>query len=115
MKLRQMLEDNLEATFAANAYNEQMGGFVKRMRGLLMYFKAENPAGHRIDRLFIEGKPVERERTYTVAFVTEQGVPKKFGRNRRKLEVTAVEALKNLFVSRGGEVIPPTTATVVEI
>ena len=59
-------------------------GFVKRMRGVLMYFKAENPAGHRIDRLFVEGEPVERERTYTVAFVTEQGVPKKFGRNRRE-------------------------------
>ena len=110
----EMLEENLERTFAADPY-EQMGGYVKRMRGVLMYFKAENPPSHRIDRLFVEGEPVNRERIYRVAFVTEQGVPKKFGRNRRVLEVTAVEALKNLFVSRGGEVIPPTTATVVEI
>lgn len=108
-----MLEDNLESTFAANPY-EQMGGFVKRMRGVLMYFKAENPAGHRVDRLFVDDEPVEKERTYTVAFVTEQGVPKKFGKNRRKLDATAVDALKGLFKSRGA-VAPSTTPTVIAV
>ena len=33
-------------------------------------------------------------RTYPVTFVTEQGVPKKYGINRRNLERTAVDALK---------------------
>ncbi len=112
-EIRQMLEDNLESTFAANAY-EQMGGFVKRMRGLLMYFKAENPAGHRIDRLFVEGEPVERERTYTVAFVTEQGVPKKFGSNRREMKVTAIEAMSDLF-KRRGVVQPSSKMTVMQV
>ena len=37
--------------------------------------RAENPADHRIDRLLVDGKPVERDRTHPVAFVTEQGVP----------------------------------------
>lgn len=109
----QMLEDNLERTFAADPY-EQMGGFVKRMRGVLMYFKAENPAGHRIDRLFIDGEPVEQNRVYTVAFVTEQGVPKKFGKNRRQLDITAVGALKALFKSRGA-VSPSATPSVITV
>lgn len=109
----QMLEDNLERTFAADPY-AQMGGFVKRMRGVLMYFKAENPVHHRIDRLFVDGEPVERDRTYTVAFVTEQGVPKKFGRNRQQLDVTAVQALKDLFRSRGA-MSPSDTQTVIEV
>ena len=108
-----MLEDNLESTFAADPY-EQMGGFVKRMRGVLMYFKAENPAGHRIDRLFVDGEPVERDRTYTVAFVTEQGVPKKYGKNRRELDIAAVDALKNLFTSRGA-VSPCTKPSVIAV
>ncbi len=109
----EMLENNLESTFAANPY-EQMGGFVKRMRGVLMYFKAENPTGHRIDRLFIEGEPADRDRLYTVAFVTEQAVPKKFGKNRRDLKITGVEALMNLFKSRGA-LSPSTTPTVVAV
>ena len=70
-----------------------MGGYVKRCRGIKAYVKIENPPGRRIDRLFVEGRPVDAQRTYRVAFITEQGVPKKFGRNRTKLGVRAIEAL----------------------
>ena len=72
---------------------DQMGGYVKRCRGLKAYVKIENPAGRRIDRLFIEGRPFDAGQIYRAAFITEQGVPKKFGRNRRKLGIHAVEAL----------------------
>lgn len=109
----QMLEANLERTFAADPY-EQMGGFVKRMRGLTMYFKAENPCGHRIDRLFAEGGPIDPDRTYTAAFVTEQGVPARFGRNRRELDIDAITALRAFFEHRG-TVTPSTKKCVREI
>src|SRR3989344_5577170 len=49
-EIRQMLEDNLERTFAADAY-EQMGGYIKRCRGLTAFVKIENPKGERVDRL----------------------------------------------------------------
>lgn len=88
-----MLEGNLERTFAADAYG-QMGGYVKRCRGLTLYAKVENPAGQRIERLFVLGEAVDPERVYKVAFVTEQGVPKKFGRNRQALSVRAIDALR---------------------
>ena len=112
-ELHEMLEANLERTFAADPY-DQMGGYVKRMRGLKMYFKAENPRERRIDRLFAGHEPVARERTYRVAFVTAQGVPARFGRNRRNLDIDAITALRELF-GRGGAITPSTVQTVFEI
>jgi 2',3'-cyclic-nucleotide 2'-phosphodiesterase (5'-nucleotidase family) len=112
-EMRRMLEENLERTFAADAY-QQMGGYVKRMRGLKLYFKAENPAGRRIDRLFAGAKPVDDDRVYRVGFITAQGVPQKFGRNRRELDVDAVGALRSLF-SGAGTVRPAGEATVYEV
>lgn len=95
-ELREMLEDNLEKTFSADAY-KQMGGFVKRCRGVNVYFKIENPAGERIQEIFAEGERLERDRIYTVAYVTEQGVPAKYGKNRREIRVKAIDALKDYF------------------
>jgi len=91
-----------------------MGGYVKRMRGLRMFFKAENPYGQRIDRLFAEGKPVHPDRTYAVGFVSAQGVPEKYGRNRHVLNVHAVDALRALFESRG-TVTPADTPAVMQV
>ena len=93
-ELWEMMEENLERTFSRDPY-KQMGGFVKRGRGVNIYFKIENPAGERIQEFFAEGERVEKDKTYTVAFVTEQGVPKKYGTNRRDLDIKAIEALKN--------------------
>lgn len=90
----EMMEESLERTFSSDAYR-QMGGYVKRCRGVNIYTKIENPAGARIQEFFVEGERLENERTYTAAFVTEQGVPKKYGRNRRNLEVKAIDALRD--------------------
>ncbi|OHC91661.1 MAG: bifunctional metallophosphatase/5'-nucleotidase [Sphingomonadales bacterium RIFCSPHIGHO2_01_FULL_65_20] len=92
-EIRQMLEDNLERTFAADAY-EQMGGYIKRCRGLTAFVKIENPKGERVDRLFVGDEPVDPERVYPCAFVTTQGVPKRFGTARRDLPVDAITALR---------------------
>lgn len=92
-EIRAMLEENLERTFSANAY-EQMGGYVKRCRGVRLYAKIENPPGSRVDRLFVLDAPVDPEVIYTVAFVTAQGVPRKFGRNRKAVGMHAIDALQ---------------------
>ncbi len=112
-EMREMLEANLERTFAADPY-EQMGGYVKRMRGLKLYFKAENPEGRRIDRLFASGNPVLDEDVFKVAFVTKQGVPAKFGRNRKNLDIDSITALKRLF-AKYKTVTPSQEQTVFEI
>lgn len=99
-----MLEENLENTFAANPY-DQMGGYAKRCLGLKMYIKIENPKGTRIQQLFINGKLVDKEHTYEAAFITVQGVPKKYGSNRRNLDIHAVDALKQYIEKR--EMVEP--------
>lgn len=101
-ELRAMLEANLERTYSSNAYC-QMGGFVKRCRGLNLYFKMENPKGHRIEDLIIDGSPVEDDYIYRAAMLDEQGVPTKYGSNRQKINVHAIDALRALF-SRSSQV-----------
>lgn len=97
-----MLEENLEHTFARDPY-QQMGGYVKRALGLRAYVKLENPAGQRLQELYIGDEPVSRERSYMAAFVTTQGVPAKYGLNRRHLEEEAITVLRRyLEPSRDG-------------
>ena len=91
-----MLEENLERTFAADPY-AQMGGYIKRCRGLTAFVKLENPKGQRLDRLLVGDRPVEPEADYPVAFVTAQGVPERYGRDRRTLDIDTVGALESWF------------------
>lgn len=88
-----MMEENLERTFACDPY-QQMGGYVKRCLGANIYVKIENPPGQRIQRFFAGGELLQPERIYTAAFVTSQGVPQKYGRHRRHLELRAIDALR---------------------
>ena len=109
--LRAMLEANLERTYSADPYC-QMGGYVKRCRGLNLYFKMENPKGHRIEELLVEGRPVRPDRMYRAAMLGEQGVPAKYGGQRQQLQVNAIESLQHLLargaalrVGRRGSVV----------
>jgi sulfur-oxidizing protein SoxB len=61
------VEDNLERTFSSDPY-QQMGGYVKQCLGLKVYFKLENPKGHRIQKLFL-GKEVQANRYYKAALI----------------------------------------------
>ncbi|MFO8133178.1 MAG: bifunctional metallophosphatase/5'-nucleotidase [Thermoplasmatota archaeon] len=92
-ELRRMLEEDLELAFSRNPYG-QMGGYVKRCLGLTAYFKVENPAGHRIEELYVGGRRVEDDEVYEACYVTVQGVPERYGGNRMDLDVDAVGALR---------------------
>jgi hypothetical protein len=92
-----MLEENLEHTFSRQPY-QQLGGYLKRMAGVTMYAKLENPHGQRIQQLFVQGKPLDLKRVYSTAFVTEQGVPAKYGSNRQLASIFAVEAMRELLL-----------------
>ena len=96
-ELLMMLEENLERTFSCDPYL-QMGGYVKRCLGLNAYFKIENPAGHRIQKLFIGNEDVNPEQYYTAAFVTMQGVPQKFGRNRENRSERIIDAMQAYLI-----------------
>ncbi|NEW83992.1 MAG: bifunctional metallophosphatase/5'-nucleotidase [Mariniphaga sp.] len=97
-ELKAMLEENLERTFSCDPY-KQMGGYVKRCLGLNVYFKMENPAGHRIQKIFIGKEEAKPGQYYTAAFVTMQGVPEKFGRNRKNRSEHIIDAMRK-YLSR---------------
>lgn len=99
-ELLDMLEENLEHTFACDPY-EQMGGYVKRCLGMKMYIKVENPKGMRIQDLFVGNETVDKNKSYLASFVTVQGVPKKYGTNRRNLNIKAIDALKQYIEKKG--------------
>jgi sulfur-oxidizing protein SoxB len=88
-----MMEENLERTFSCDPY-KQMGGYVKRCSGLNLYFKIENPEGKRIQEFFVNGKRLNRSKVYSACFVTTQGIPEKYGKDRHSLDLRAIDALK---------------------
>jgi len=88
-----MLEENLERTFARDPY-DQMGGYVKRGLGFNAYIKIENPPGQRVQQVFVADEPLQPGLSYPTAFVTEQGVAQKYGRNRQQHTERSIEALK---------------------
>jgi S-sulfosulfanyl-L-cysteine sulfohydrolase len=92
-ELQDMLEQNLEHTFARDPYN-QMGGYVKRALGMKVYFKIENPYPTRIQKVFVGDQELKAEASYQAAFVTEQGVPSKYGSQRQETPVKAVDAMR---------------------
>jgi 2',3'-cyclic-nucleotide 2'-phosphodiesterase (5'-nucleotidase family) len=97
-ELKAMLEENLERTFSRDPY-QQMGGYVKRCLGLKLYFKIENPPGHRIQKLFAGDVEVQPGRYYTAAFVTSQGVPQIYGRNRENRSELVIDTLRAYLVA----------------
>jgi 2',3'-cyclic-nucleotide 2'-phosphodiesterase (5'-nucleotidase family) len=99
-ELRELLEENLERTLSRDPFG-QMGGYLKRMLGLKLYAKVENPEGQRVQQIFIGDEPLDVTRQYQAAFVTEQGVGQKYGINRQEAGVSAVEALQRLFARNG--------------
>ena len=90
----EMLEENLERTFARDPY-DQMGGYIKRCLGLTVYFKIENPAGYRIQKIFIGAEEIIPSQYYKVAYVTVQGVPQKYGRNRQNQTQKIIEVMQD--------------------
>ncbi|MDY6827224.1 MAG: bifunctional metallophosphatase/5'-nucleotidase [Bacillota bacterium] len=87
-----MLEENLERTFARDPY-DQMGGYVKRSLGFNAYIKIENPPGQRVQQVFIGNEELQPGRYYPTAFITEQSVASKYGRNRQHHAERSVKAL----------------------
>jgi 2',3'-cyclic-nucleotide 2'-phosphodiesterase (5'-nucleotidase family) len=95
-----MLEENIEHTYARDPKN-QMGGYLKRALGIRVLFKIENPKGHRVQKVFVGDAIVRPDAVYQAAFITEQGVPARYGRNRKTRNETLIDALRQYLKDRG--------------
>lgn len=110
-EVRAMLEENLERTFSRDPYAQQ-GGYVKRCRGLQVGIKIENPLGTRVQQLLIGGEPIDERRRYRAAFLTTQGVPERYGRDRQRLDVRAIQALESYLREHAAVAQPQTMMAV---
>ncbi len=108
-----MMEENLEHTFSRNPY-KQMGGYVKRCLGLNIYFKIENPEGKRIEEFFIENNRLKKDKIYNAVFVTTQGIPEKYGYERKNLNESAIKTLRK-YIEKKEKVNPKLRGTIVPI
>ena len=88
-----MMEENLENTYSRDPFH-QMGGYVKRGLGLKIYLKIENEKGRRIQKFYVGDEEIDLTKTYKACYVTNQGVPSKYGTNHKKTETSAIEALE---------------------
>jgi len=75
-----------------------MGGYVKRSIGFNVYIKIENPPGQRVQQVFVGDEPLQPGRFYPTTFVTEQGVARKYGRNRQHNTERSIDALRAYLV-----------------
>jgi len=101
-ELKTMLEENLESTFSRDP-RKQMGGYVKRALGIRVFFKIENPPLKRIQKLFVGEEVVRPDQVYRAAFITEQGVPARFGQNRQQHPEKIVDVMQS-FLKKNGPV-----------
>lgn len=99
-EILQLIENKLNKTYNINPFG-QTGGFIQRMLGIKAYIMIENPNGHRVQKLYIEGEEYESDRIYNVSYITEQAVPKFLGTNHKELEITAVEAMIKFLKDNG--------------
>ena len=95
-ELQEMIEENLEKTYSRSPL-DQMGGYVKRALGIKVYFKVENPYGQRVQEIHVGEEKLVPEKVYKACYVTNQGVPEKYGRNHEKLPVKAIDALEHFL------------------
>jgi len=89
----EMMEDNLENTFSREPY-QQMGGYVKRCIGLNIYFKVENPKNERIQEIYVGNEDLKQKKEYPVTYLSSQAVPREYGKEKKELDIKAIEALK---------------------
>ncbi|WP_299360344.1 5'-nucleotidase C-terminal domain-containing protein [uncultured Paracoccus sp.] len=96
-EIRDLIEASLEAVFSRAPFG-QRGGYLKRMRGLTIDAKIENPKGLRTQAIYgLDGRPLRDGDIHKVAFISRQGVPSRYDRNRTELPVSAIEALRKWF------------------
>lgn len=102
--IKEMMEENLKRTFACNPM-KQMGGYAKRVFGLQLNVRIENPDGEKIQELYYKGNHLEMNKVYKVSFITVQGVPAKYGKNRKQTDYELIDSIK-LYLKKNGAFTP---------
>jgi S-sulfosulfanyl-L-cysteine sulfohydrolase len=73
-QIREWLEKELNNVFAKDA-SKRFGGWVIKMKGMAITFKAHEDAGKRVQTVTVGGKPLELDKEYTISACERDGDP----------------------------------------
>lgn len=73
-QLKEWLEKELQNVFAKDA-SKRFGGWVIKMQGMTMTFKAHEDMGKRVQSIEVDGKPLDPDREYTISACERDGDP----------------------------------------
>ena len=73
-QLKEWLEKELQNVFSKDAA-KRFGGWVVKMKGMTMTFKALEDNGKRVQSIEIAGKPLDLEKTYSITACERDGDP----------------------------------------
>lgn len=71
-QLRAFWESEIEHVFSRDA-EKQFGGWLPRVAGMTVRFRADAPPGHHVTAMTVGGKPLEDTTTYTLASCEREG------------------------------------------
>lgn len=74
LQIQEWLEKEINNVFASD-YKERFGGWLVRFSGLELKFDSSGEAGKRIQEIRIKGKPLDLNKTYTMASCNRTGEP----------------------------------------
>ncbi len=73
-QIKDWMENEINNVFAAD-YRERFGGWLVRFSGMTLTFDSSKPKGQRIESITIQGKPLDINKTYTMASCNRTGEP----------------------------------------
>jgi 5'-nucleotidase len=73
-QIKEWMEQEIHNVFAAN-YQERFGGWLVRFSGMTLKFDSSKEKGNRIESITIQGKPLDLDKTYTMASCNRTGEP----------------------------------------
>ncbi len=99
-QLKEWLEKELQNVFASEA-SKRFGGWVVKMKGMDIEFKAFEDFGKRVQKITIGGKPLEMDKDYSVTACERDGDPMDMlcripkVRNPRSLDFTMHQVIRD--------------------
>lgn len=73
-QVKDWLEKEINNVFSPN-YEERFGGWLVRFSGMTLQFNSAKPNGSRIEKITIQGAPLDLNKTYTMASCNRTGEP----------------------------------------
>jgi 2',3'-cyclic-nucleotide 2'-phosphodiesterase (5'-nucleotidase family) len=73
-QLSEWIEKELQNVFAQDA-SKRFGGWVVKMKGMSIDFKAHNAYGERVQKIEVNGQPIVLDKEYTVTACEREGDP----------------------------------------